>query len=41
MELDMFRKKMGACLDTEVKRILGTMRGVGVGWGGVVLVGGD
>ena len=28
---------MGACLDTEVRMVLGTMRGVW-GWGGVVLV---
>ena len=26
---------MGACLDTEVIRVLGTMRGDGVWWGGV------
>ena len=37
LELDMFW--VGACLDTEVIRVLGPMKGVGVG-GGVVLGGG-
>ena len=28
--------RVGACLDTEVIRVLGTMRGVGCCWGGGV-----